>query len=181
MSRGVAASVVAFALWAAPADAAPLTAACSGTTGDTASLVSAINDANAAAGADSVLLGAGCLYRLTGVDNNWYGPNGLPPIASDITIEGNGATIARDATAPKFRLFFVGANPMGARAHRTTSAGPGVLTLRNVTLEGGLAKGGDSNQGGGGGGMGGAIFNQGTVLDRSQHARAQHREGAGRR
>ena len=39
-----------------------------------------------------------------------------------------------------------------------------MLTLQDVTLTGGLAKGGDSDGGGGGAGMGGAIFNQGTVL-----------------
>ena len=33
-----------------------------------------------------------------------------------------------------------------------------------MTLEGGLAQGGRSDLGGGGAGMGGAIFNQGTVV-----------------
>ena len=51
-------------------------------------------------GADVIELAPGCTYTLTAVDNYWYGPNGLPPIASEITIEGNGATIARSATAP---------------------------------------------------------------------------------
>jgi hypothetical protein len=45
--------------------------------------------------ADTLELGSGCTYTLTTVNNSWYGPNGLPPIASDITIEGNGATIIR--------------------------------------------------------------------------------------
>jgi hypothetical protein len=76
-----------------------------------ASLEAAINAANAAAGADTVQLGRGCTYTLTAVDNNWYGPTGLPAIASDVTIEGNGATIARSLVAPSFRLFFVGADP----------------------------------------------------------------------
>ena len=56
--------------------------------------------ANTAAGNDSVALGARCRYVLGAPDNYWYGPNGLPPIASDITIEGNGATIARAPSAP---------------------------------------------------------------------------------
>ena len=42
---------------------------------------------------------------------------------------------------------------------------PGNLTLRNLELNGGLARGGNAGAGGGGGaGMGGAIFNQGTLL-----------------
>src|SRR5207244_583818 len=88
--------------------------------------------------------------------NFWYGPNGLPAISSQITIEGNGATIARDPTAPKFRFFYVSGNLSGLAG--------GTLTLRNVTLRGGVAQGGNGYHGGGGGsGMGGAIFNQGTL------------------
>lgn len=149
---------------AGSASAATFTAACSGTTGDPASLVTAINSANAAGGANVVQLGAGCTYTLTVVDNNWYGPNGLPAIASDITIEGNGATIERAATAPRFRLFFVGADIANANTSNYVSPGPGRLTLEDVTLRGGLAKGGNSLVGGGGAGMGGAIFSQGTVI-----------------
>lgn len=33
-----------------------------------------------------VALSPGCTYTLTAAENNWYGPNGLPAIASDITI-----------------------------------------------------------------------------------------------
>ena len=33
-------------------------------------------------------------YTMTSVDNYWYGPNALPPIATNIIIEGNGATLA---------------------------------------------------------------------------------------
>src|SRR5579884_4187372 len=100
---------------------------------------------------------------------SWYGPNGLPPIASSILIAGNGATIARSASASApFRLFFVGANPNSLATKGYASPGPGVLTLVDLTLRGGLAKGGDSNGGGGGAGMSGAIFNQGTVtIERS--------------
>jgi len=140
------------------------TAACSGGTGDTQSLVAAIEAANANAGADTVRLGAGCTYTLNAANNNWYGPNGLPAIASNITIEGSGATIARAPLAPKFRLLFVGADPNSVDTEDYVSPGPGSLTVRDVTLTGGLAKGGDSNRGGGGAGMGGAIFSQGTVV-----------------
>jgi hypothetical protein len=106
------------AFGAGEAGAVTLTAACSGTTGDvgsdSGSLVSEINEANAAGGANTVQLGAGCAYTLTAVDNYWYGPNGLPGIASTITIQGNGATIARSTAVgiPPFRLFFVGADSL---------------------------------------------------------------------
>src|SRR5437660_11959234 len=91
------------------AAASTFSAACAGATGSPSSLVAAIESANAHPGPDTVQLGHGCTYTLTAVDNNWYGPNGLPPIASDITIQGNGATIARDPAVPTFRFFFVGA------------------------------------------------------------------------
>ena len=149
---------------AGPASAATFAAGCSGTTGDPASLASAIDQANASLGPDTIELGAGCQYLLTAVNNGWYGPNGLPAIASDVTIDGHGATIARSPTAPKFRFFFVGADPANPNTDDYVSPGPGRLTLRDVTLIGGLAKGGDSDLGGGGGGMGGAIFSQGTVV-----------------
>lgn len=148
--------------------AATFRAACSGTRGDAGSLVAALAQANATAGADTVSLGPRCTYTLTAPDNYWYGPNGLPEIKTDVTIEGHGATIARAASAPKFRIFFVGADPASPATKDYTSPGAGVLTLRDVTIRGGLAKGGDSNGGGGGAGMGGAIFSQGTVrIERS--------------
>jgi hypothetical protein len=148
--------------WPATAPAANIPAACSGTTGDVASLVDAIEAANTNTGPDTVALGANCVYTLTAPHNHWYGPNGLPPIASDITVAGNGATIARSGAASRFRLFFVGADST------YVTPGAGTLTLQEVTLSGGFAQGGNSNGGGGGAGLGGAIFNQGTlVIERS--------------
>src|SRR6266852_5701780 len=84
--------LVGIGLPAAPAGAATLDAACAGTVGSTASLVDAIMKANELAGPDTVRLGAGCRYQLLTPHNFWYGPNGLPAIAGDTTIEGNGAT-----------------------------------------------------------------------------------------
>ena len=89
--------------------------------------MTAINDANAGGGSNVVQLGAGCTYTLTAVNNNWYGPNGLPAIASNITIDGDGATIARSRASgtPTFRFFFVGAD-IANREHRELClAGPG--------------------------------------------------------
>ena len=83
------------------------------------SLIAAIDSANAAGGPDIVQLGAGCTYTVARPHNNWYGPNALPAIASDITIEGDGATIAGPGSpAPvHFRFFYVGADRRVSR-HR---------------------------------------------------------------
>jgi hypothetical protein len=130
--------------------------------GDEAGLIAAINAANDEGtnpGADTINLSG--TYTFAAPDNFWYGPNALPAISSDITIQGdstNGAVIERDAglgTGTPFRLFYVSGGLSGLDA--------GTLTLRNLTLQNGLAKGGDSFQGGGGLGAGGAIFSQGTV------------------
>ena len=75
----------------------------------------------------------GSTYVLTAPDNDWYGPNGLPAIASNVTINGNGAII--EATgASHCRIFYV------SGGFDTLPAGS--LALNNLTLEGGLAVGG---------------------------------------
>jgi len=56
--------------------AGTVTAGCSGATGDTAALVSAIDQADQTTGTTTIELVAGCLYNVSAVDNNWYGPNG---------------------------------------------------------------------------------------------------------
>jgi hypothetical protein len=81
-------------------------------------------------------------------------------ITNAITIDGGsgGITLARDPNAPAFRLFQV-YNPDDPAAAS--------LTLKNVTVSGGLAQGGNGGNGGGGGGgaagLGGAILNLGTL------------------
>ena len=146
-----------------PATAEQIPVACA----DSGALVAAVNAANASPGASEIVLGAGCTYALGAPDNHWFGPNGLPPIASEITIRGNGATIQRSAAAAPFRLLFVGADPGAPETSGYVTLGAGRLTLRDLTLQGGLARGGNGrNPGGGGAGMGGAIFNMGdTTLD----------------
>src|SRR6266508_3706486 len=136
------------------------------------SLIEAITNANKDAaiyvdcppgsGADTITLASGATYTLTAVDNPWFGPNGLPAITSDLTIEGNGATITRSGTN-SFRFFYIAGpgNPLLTA---------GTLRLNNLTLSNGLAHGGTGGFGGGGGGagLGGAIFTQGTlVINRS--------------
>jgi len=111
-------------------------------------------------------------YVFTSPNNDWYGPNALPPIASAIVIVGDpgGSVIERSTasgTAP-FRLFYVGGGQSlaGYNAPNVASGklpGPGHLTLVNVTVANGRAKGGDAEYAAGGLGAGGAIYNQGAL------------------
>ena len=94
------------------------------------SLIEAINNANndaatfpdcaAGSGADTIVLPANANLALSAVYARTYGqfgdPIGLPLITSPITIEGNGATIARAASAPAFGLIGVRTSPGGSDA-----------------------------------------------------------------
>jgi MYXO-CTERM domain-containing protein len=137
-------------------------------------LRAAITQANVANGG-TLNLAHACLYTLTDsmakVGNTtdelalgfYYGPNGLPVVNSTITILGNGATIRRDPNAPPFRLFMV-AGPDSRIDIAVNYPSTGSLSLKNLTLSGGLARGGDGADGGGGGaGLGGAIAAAGDV------------------
>ncbi|MFT3880019.1 MAG: choice-of-anchor Q domain-containing protein [Gemmatales bacterium] len=132
------------------------TATISTVRGSVISLTDAINIANNTPGADTIVLTAFQSYNLKNIDNYWYGPNGLPAISSDITIQGNGAQINRTG-GPNFRIFYVSNVQYGGLA-------TGSLTLQGLTIQGGFAVGGDSFRGGGGLGAGGAIFNQGNLV-----------------
>jgi hypothetical protein len=97
-------------------------------------------------GEDTIVLPSGGIPLLRGVNNDFYGPTGLPVIRSVITIDGTGNRITRAGTAPPFRLFAVGPS--------------GDLTLQRLTLSGGVAPkaGSDiSNDGG-------AVLNVGGIL-----------------
>ncbi len=100
---------------------------------NTTELINAINVANSTGGADTLDLAADCTYTLTEVDNDTDGSNGLPSITSDITINGNGATIERSRASgtPDFRIF-----------HVTVARD---LTLNELTVQNGRA-----SEGGGG-------------------------------
>ena len=63
-------------------------------------------DCAAGSGADTIVLPANANLILSAVDN-FSSVTGLPSITSRITIEGNGATIARQAGAPYFGLIEV--------------------------------------------------------------------------
>jgi hypothetical protein len=126
--------------------------------GDVAGLIAAIQALNTGGGG-TIQLAPNGHYNVTLPSDWWYGPDAFPAIASNISINGQGATILRDPTAPTFRFFYV------SGGFSTVPAGN--LTLQNVTLTGGLAQGGNGGTGiaggGGGSGMGGAIYNQGTL------------------
>lgn len=86
--------------------------------------------------------------RLTSVGDSSVGPAAFG-ITSSITIDGAGVKLlGQSFDAPQFRFFTVTAS--------------GKLTLNNLTLSGGLARGGNGG-GGGAAGMGGAIYNQGDL------------------
>ncbi|MFE3329620.1 hypothetical protein [Streptomyces sp. NPDC059176] len=87
-------------------------------------LISAITQANSDGGG-TLTLAEKCTYTLTANQDG----NGLPEIIQPITIDGNGATIARAANADQFRFFEVGVG--------------GDLKLRHLTLTRGKAASGD--------------------------------------
>jgi hypothetical protein len=91
-------------------------------------------------GPDTVSLPSGGLFELTAAHNSQHGPTGLPVITTDMTIEGNGATIRRSAApgTPQFRILDVD---------------PGVtFVLRNTTISNGWSE------------NGGGIYSQGTLV-----------------
>jgi hypothetical protein len=143
---------------------APLSAAQTGAViqvanGDVAGFIAAIQSLNQNSGG-TIVLAPGGQYTVAQASDWWYGPNAFPAITSNILIVGSGATITRAATAPKFRFFYVAG---GWEA----GVPQGTLTLTDLTLQNGLAQGGDGGfgvgAGGGGAGLGGAIYNQGQL------------------
>ena len=94
-------------------------------------------DCAAGSGADTIVLPPNANVTLTNAYSNTFGATGLPPIASSITIQGNGTMIARQGNAPEFRII--------------TIASLGNLKLQQMTLTGGLAS------------SGGGIRNDGTL------------------
>ena len=125
------------------------------------SLRQAVIDANAAAGADTIVFdaaltaGGAATINLSTSGNSTAGPSALG-ITSEITITGptgsNGITL--NNTLVDQRLFYVSA--------------AGNLTLDSLTLSGGKAKGGNGTNGGGGAaGLGGAVFNAGSLTLRN--------------
>ncbi|MFI5365338.1 MAG: choice-of-anchor Q domain-containing protein [Candidatus Binatia bacterium] len=109
----------------------------------------------AGSGADTINLATDATYTLTDVDNVTVDngtplPNGLPSVTSDVTINGNGAIIARSSAdgTPPFRLLHVAPN--------------GRLTMNGVTLTNGKLPDIPATQPGPEG-DGGGIFNAGVL------------------
>lgn len=124
----------------------PLTAATI-TVGPGCSLTEAILSANydtsygsctAGSGPDTIVIPAKTKIILNGAYPGPYSPTGLPNVTTDITINGNGASISRNKKGPAIRLMTVGAT--------------GDLTLNNLTLSAGYSYYG-----------GGAIYNAGIL------------------
>ncbi|MBW5481451.1 hypothetical protein [Streptomyces bambusae] len=111
-------------------------------------LRAAIITANSQPDPDTLRLDPACTYRLAMPDTN-SPAHGLPAITSNITIDGRGATITRDSSAPAFRILFVD----------TT----GTLTLNHTTISGGRATTLDCPLFPGEGTCGGGIVNAGTM------------------
>ncbi len=141
------------------------------TADDVQSLITDIKTANGDSANNYVINLTASTYDFTsaysGDSNNAFGPNALPVITGNVTIAGNGAVLLRDASLGNnspFRFFEVAgsqvASPSGSQS---TGAATGSLTLENLTLEDGLAKGSSSGTGGGGLGAGGAILNMGNL------------------
>ena len=161
----------ALALLPATASAAPINVPCSSESNSNV-LQDAVLEANANPGPDTIELAEGCTYtffQAATQGGGWFGNNALPPIASEITIEGNGATLSRqDSVFGTFRFFFVGADPTRPETLDYVTPGAGKLTIRDLMLKDGRARGGSAFGGGGGAGLGGAIFNMGTTrIERS--------------
>jgi hypothetical protein len=96
-------------------------------------------DCAAGSGGDTIVLPASATHSLNAplAGADYVGYNGLPPVTSTITIEGNGGRISRSKNGTLYRLLAV------------TSTGD--LTLNNLSLSGGREY------------LGGAIVNGGTL------------------
>ena len=162
MSRGIclrasmlAAVFAMCAVFAGSASAATLTVACGGGgVGNIASLNAQVTTANATpATSDTILLCPNEVYTYSAVAGfNAYGPTAVPIITSPVVMDGQNATITHTGTNPQ-RLLFV------FKGFVTGSTFSGDLTLKNITLSGGLETAAGAN--------GGALLSVGstTVLD----------------
>src|ERR1051325_8164317 len=127
-------------------------------------------------GDDVIELEAGATYAMTSIVDDPYnglGPTATPIVLSNITIEGNGATLVRSnpgrdfSGLPNFRAFAVAKRSFMDFLDELGVAGYGVgnLYIKNLHIKGFTAKGGNGAGGGGGGlGAGGAIYVYDAVL-----------------
>jgi hypothetical protein len=175
--------VIAGAVWALlsplggarEAHAAPydLSGSCLDPASNGAALRAALRAASDDATSVTITLASKCTYAFADADpgdaahvpGDWFGPTALPAITNAITVVGNGATLTRTGAA-SFRFFTViGASAVASAVQSGLRAGS--LTLQDLQITDGLARGGDGGGGvmggGGGAGMGGAIFAEGDL------------------
>jgi hypothetical protein len=112
--------------------------------GDSYGLIQAIALSNTTPEADTINLAAGTYTLTSPVEASFInGANGLPKVSGQLLINGNGAVIEREVTAPAFRFFQID--------------GPGKLTLHQVVLKNARSSDpGDLDKLG-------AVFNQGEL------------------
>ena len=113
---------------------------------DSFELVDTIIKANKNSTDDTLELAQGCTYELTWIEDMSNGHNGLPAILSNMTINGNGATIQRAENADHFRILQIGSKS--------------TVTINDLTIQNGYADGaGDTDYEDKGGG----ILNRGIL------------------
>jgi len=124
------------------------------------------NDCPAGSGADLIRLELNRAFQLS---DEYSAGTGLPPITSEITLEGNGSTISRVVVNPAFRLISVEESGSLTLQETTISRGTagfggGILNAGSLTLERSTVR--DNTAGGriiGGVPSGGGIFSTGLL------------------
>ena len=98
-----------------------------------ASLVSAITGANTSGGGTLALTG-GCTYTLTAANNSADGGTGLPVVKTNITVQGNGATITRSGSVAFHLLDVASAGRLTLSSLTLTNGGGGVQNFGTTTI-----------------------------------------------
>ncbi len=116
-----------------------------------ANMDTAVGGCPAGKGADTIVLTRGATYTLSEVDNMVAASSGLPAVTSEITVEGNGVTVERSAAnaTPDFRPLYI--------------AGTGMLTLKDVIIQGGYLLDNGPIDGDYTAYSGGGIYNEGRL------------------
>ena len=138
-------------------------------------LITAIDDANANPDTTTIDLAASCTYTLSDPIPDADGYHGLE-ITTPVTINGNGANITRDSSAPLFRILLVTAGGSLTGNNLTVSNGNmntvwpsqpkgggilnfGAVTLNHSTVSGNSALSDDPTPESNDLGFGGGIYN----------------------
>ena len=151
--------------------------------GDVAALIAAMNAANDnGTGADVINLETGT-YTFSAVDNSFIyidsnnihtsaGPNALPPVFGELTINGNGSVFDRASNAPDFRFLMVIGNLtvnaitfthgrlLDPPADTFGNYGGAIFTVGDLTVHDSVFSENEAH-------VGGAIANRGSSVDYS--------------